>query len=973
MIRFVILLLFSLICYLSKAQFVDKELQLRLTDNSLFPDVEIEGGDTNYFFENVALNELMNDYNLRSFRRVFRNLDTEDSLMTFVDLRCDCDENELMSSLDSINDSISYFEFILRMPKSFPTHTPNDYGDTGGDIEKQPALEYVRAKEAWDITTGDPNVNIAIVELGGYDASTHEDIQNDISYVEPGANLPSSLSTYGKHGNQVAGFASASTNNGKGISAIGYNTSLMLYGRPASNSSWSSVGSIIDAVQRGADVISLSFGSLDKRPAREAAIKYAYSNDVIVIASAGNGACMERSMVCGEDVDCEDCNIQGKFCNNETIQLGYGNCKVYPAALDETISVTSIGHRNEPGYISWDNKKTNWKDYHGGQVDDPYYFFHTLNYNDISAPGWYVYTTSINDGYTFKSGTSFSAPMVAGACALVASTNSCLSARVIENIVLQTANDDIYEIPHNQQFGKGLGEGKLDAYAAVKYASEFTNSLDLFLKDRDDDWGDEDGPLRNTVLDESPDIWIRNQPDGRTNQVHQDPEFQNGDPVWVYVRVRNKSCSPSNGEGSLALYWTKSASSSSWPQNWDGTDPDVGNLIGKPNIPLIMPGEEFILQFEWNLSEDANPYLLNNWSSCLLARIEDSQTDPITNHPNRLFKETFFNNNIAIKNVTIVDLLDGKKAPGWIEDGQIFYPHGRNMYVGNSTNQTETYDIEFEFDENHFGSTILDEAEVTVSFDDDGWELVEDIVNENPSVDVVADNTIQLLDDSLRLTGVTFPANTRHPIYVGASYLVDSVSSYQNTRLHVNQYNSVTDSIIGGVHYEVRKDSSRSLFNANINATDETINRGDSVSLSASSIGEQAFYFWYDENGSLIDTNKQIVVSPLTTHEYRLGVLAKNDSYKDYDEITINVNQHWIDDISPNPVSTELSVNYTITGTPTSTLTVINSMGNTLLTQNISPTNSSATIDVTSLVSGNYTLLLNCDGNAVDSESFIVN
>jgi hypothetical protein len=83
---------------------------------------------------------------------------------------------------------------------------------------------------------------------------------------------------------------------------------------------------------------------------------------------------------------------------------------------------------------------------------------------------------------------------------------------------------------------------------------------------------------------------VRNQPDGYTVQEHENPEYQQSDSVYVYVRVRNKSCVASTGNEQLSLYWSKASSWSSWPQNWDGSQPTIGNKISTKLIPKLQPG-----------------------------------------------------------------------------------------------------------------------------------------------------------------------------------------------------------------------------------------------------------------------------------------------------------------------------------------------------------------------------------------------
>src|SRR5262249_16969805 len=60
---------------------------------------------------------------------------------------------------------------------------------------------------------------------------------------------------------------------------------------------------------------------------------------------------------------------------------------------------------------------------------------------DLSAPGVSILTTNNGGGYGSWSGTSFSAPIVAGVAALVISTNPALSATEVQDVLKQSADD----------------------------------------------------------------------------------------------------------------------------------------------------------------------------------------------------------------------------------------------------------------------------------------------------------------------------------------------------------------------------------------------------------------------------------------------------------------------------------------------------------------------------------------------------
>jgi hypothetical protein len=85
---------------------------------------------------------------------------------------------------------------------------------------------------------------------------------------------------------------------------------------------------------------------------------------------------------------------------------------------------------------------------------------------DLTAPGAGIYTTKMGGGYRSMSGTSFAAPIVAGAAALVFSVHPELSPAEVEAILEQTAVD-----LGAAGYDTGFGWGRVNAYQAVLAAA----------------------------------------------------------------------------------------------------------------------------------------------------------------------------------------------------------------------------------------------------------------------------------------------------------------------------------------------------------------------------------------------------------------------------------------------------------------------------------------------------------------------
>ena len=589
---------------------------------------------------------------------------------------------------------------------------------------------------------------------------------------------------------------------------------------------------------------------------------------------------------------------------------------------------------------------------------------------DLCSPGYNTMSAKPSNCGTVDwpyfgsyAGTSFSTPIVAGVAALMYSINPCMTPSWCQDI-LKNTTDPILDAAN---FPNGVGTGRVNAFKAVKAAQVAQSTeLDLYIKDRAEDFGGEQFPYDWQVdRDQSYDIWVRNQQDGYENQVYQQPEYQSSNPAYVYVRVRNKSCEDATGNETLNLYWSKVSSCSSWPQNWDGSQPNIGDVIGSLSIGNLPAGRDSIYEFQWNI---ANPYIFQNWSTCLLARIENSQTDQITIYPERLDDDVYFNNNISMRNVIISDIHPGKMAPGNING--VYYPHGSFIYIGNALGNENLVDFKFSVSPDVKERSIFKEADVKLIFDDLGWDLMASKLEANPYIKILAPKEVLLLNDTVQLEDILFPSNVRIPVYVGFSFLIDEVSEVENYKFFVRQYLSSDNSILGSIKFEINR-YQRDPFNANA-GSDKEILAGQTVAISSIPINESATYNWYDEDGVLIHEGIGFSVSPEITSKYKLEVISNIDGFKDYDEMEVKVNPFWIENISPNPAQNHMSVDYKAENANSAYIMVLNETGTISQNYIINPTHTSILIDLSNYDSGNYTVILVCDGLARDAKHLVI-
>ncbi len=306
---------------------------------------------------------------------------------------------------------------------------------------------------AWEVESGDPDVVIAIIDMG-FDM-THEDLQENLwhnpgeipdngidddqnGYVDDVVgwdfvnqtkgiddpdcdwryedNDPTAMLT--SHGNRVWGVLGATKGNEIGIAGVAGKCKIMLIragyynedGSPVLSSSQIAKG-LIYAADNGARVINISSGSTRYSSSYKAALSYAIDKGALIVCSAGNE---------GENAPC------------------------YPSSYNLT-GILSVGAS------TLNDTRADFSNY-GDWVD-------------VSAPGQYILTTLLDDQYGETQGTSFAAPMVAGVAALLFSRYPNWTPAEVKDRIMNTVDicDGLEEA--------NLTSGRVNAYRALTDAS----------------------------------------------------------------------------------------------------------------------------------------------------------------------------------------------------------------------------------------------------------------------------------------------------------------------------------------------------------------------------------------------------------------------------------------------------------------------------------------------------------------------
>ena len=280
-------------------------------------------------------------------------------------------------------------------------------------FRSQPHLSTVRVPEAWESSTASSAPLIAVLDTG-VDV-THPDLAGKVDAARAWNTLTDTRDVTDRngHGTAVAGVAAAATNNGIGIAGVAPGARILPV-VVASPEGWAYDSDVIEgityAADAGAAVINLSLSSpQEASAAMRQAVAYATARGSVVVAAAGNSGTSSRE---------------------------------YPAALDD---VLSVGATDDAGRLA--------------------FFSSSDDTVDVAAPGLWLTTTQPGGGYRAMSGTSFSAPVVAGVAALVRSAHPGWTPAQVRERLTATARD-----AGPRGLDPWYGHGVIDAAAALGWA-----------------------------------------------------------------------------------------------------------------------------------------------------------------------------------------------------------------------------------------------------------------------------------------------------------------------------------------------------------------------------------------------------------------------------------------------------------------------------------------------------------------------
>ncbi|MGI9102249.1 MAG: FG-GAP-like repeat-containing protein [Terriglobales bacterium] len=363
------------------------------------------------------LSKLLNDRHAAQVKKQFRGTPG----LQLIELRDDQRLTAVLSSYRS-NPAVEYAEpnYVISLLDSAPSdpdfaqqwalrNVGQLLGKAGADIN---------ASAAWNLTKGDGNVVVAIIDTGidykhpdlapnifqntaDCDANGIDDdgdgYVDDCYGINTSAHTSDPLDDYG-HGTHVAGIIGAAANNGLGVVGVNWNVKLL----PCKFIDSRGYGTVADAVecldwlrvlkQRGINIVASnnSWGFPFYSQALADAVKAQEDAGILFIAAAGND-----------------------FETNDLVP-------VYPASLSYG-NVITVAATNRFDELASFSNTGRWSVH-------------------LGAPGEEIFSTLPGATYGYETGTSMAAPFVTGVAALLKAQDPSRDWKTIKNLLLSAGD-----------------------------------------------------------------------------------------------------------------------------------------------------------------------------------------------------------------------------------------------------------------------------------------------------------------------------------------------------------------------------------------------------------------------------------------------------------------------------------------------------------------------------------------------------
>ncbi len=319
----------------------------------------------------------------------------------------------------------------------------------------------IKLPEAWDTTTGNANVIVAVIDTGvlfnhpdlsarltrtGYDFVLDPDsaMDGDGIDADPSDAAAQNPGTGIFHGSHVAGTIAAQTNNGVGVAGVGWNTRIMpvrALGRGGNGSNYDIMQAVRYAAglendsgtvpAQKADIINLSLSGTSRSDWEQETLDDIRAEGIIIVAAAGNTTFSQTT---------------------------------YPAALDGVIAVSGVDINEQ---LVYDSNFGPFVDLAapGGDLSAD---LNGDGYGDgVLSTSAQVDSGGLTYSYSYLQGTSMAAAHVSGVLALMKAVNPALTPFELDKLLAEgSITREKGAAGRDNRYGYGL----IDAQKAVQAA-----------------------------------------------------------------------------------------------------------------------------------------------------------------------------------------------------------------------------------------------------------------------------------------------------------------------------------------------------------------------------------------------------------------------------------------------------------------------------------------------------------------------
>lgn len=343
----------------------------------------------------------------------------------------------------------NYLVYALTIPND--THWSKlwglyNTGQSGGTSRSD-----IHAPEAWDISTGSPNVIVAVIDTGidynhaelddniwlnsgecgsgketngiDDDGNGYEDDWHGWDFVSDDNDpMDDNSQNQSYHGTHVAGIIGAIGNNGAGVAGVTWDVQLMplrVLDEEGTGSTADIINAIDYATDNGAHISNNSYGSSSYSQSAFNAISQAQSAGTLFVAAAGNNSA-----------------------NNDSTPF-------YPASYNLNIILSVLSTEDNDDLSGFSN-------YGHASVD-----IGAPGGEDGSQSNYNIYSTNYSQGYQYHAGTSMAAPYVTGGAALALGKCPQMTYSQLKARILETADYVSY------LSNKCVSDGRLNVYNLI--------------------------------------------------------------------------------------------------------------------------------------------------------------------------------------------------------------------------------------------------------------------------------------------------------------------------------------------------------------------------------------------------------------------------------------------------------------------------------------------------------------------------